>query len=373
MESHAWPFGQPLFIAGQDGYHTYRIPALAVTKVGTVLAFCEGRKHLASDTGEIHLLLRRSENNGRTWSGQQVVWSDGGNTCGNPSPVVDAKTGTIWLLMTWNLGQDREREIVDGTSRDTRRVFVASSTDDGLTWTSAREITSKVKKPDWTWFAGGPGGGIQIERGPHIGRLMIPCDHVVAGTKRRGSHVIYSDDHGATWLLGGAAPEPDVNECEVVELSGGRLLLNMRNADRNRRNRQIAISDDGGRTWKGQRCDPALIEPICQGAIRRYSWPCECQGSVILFSNPASVDTRANMTVRASFDECETWAGSRVLHSGPSAYSDLAVQANGEVGCLYEGGIQGPYESIVWASIPLSSIEHEEDQGDSAEKRAGAE
>src|SRR5262249_34440674 len=153
----AEPEQGPLFVSGKDGYHTYRIPALIVTKKGTLLAFCEGRKASGSDTGEIDVLLRRSFDNGKTWTRTQVVWHDGGNTCGNPCPVVDAKTGAIWLLLTHNLGRDNQWQILDGTSKGTRTVWVASSADDGTTWSKPVEITADVKKPAWTWYATGPG------------------------------------------------------------------------------------------------------------------------------------------------------------------------------------------------------------------------
>ena len=110
------PTPQPLFVCSQDGYHTYRIPALAVTTNGTVLAFAEGRKKSAGDAGKIDLLVRRSTDNGATWSAPQIVWADGDNTCGNPAPVVDRDTGTLWLLMTWNRGDDHEKEINAGQS-----------------------------------------------------------------------------------------------------------------------------------------------------------------------------------------------------------------------------------------------------------------
>lgn len=351
------PVGEPLFVSGQLGYHTYRIPALVVTARGSVLAFCEGRKNSSSDAGDIDLLVKRSTDHGRTWSGQQTIWDDAGNTCGNPCAVVDRDTGTIWLLLTWNRGDDEESQIIAQTSRDTRRVFVTHSTDDGLTWCAPREITGAVKKDTWTWYATGPGSGIQILHGAQKGRLIIPCDHIEAGTGHYYSHAIYSDDHGASWQLGGATPEHQVNECEVVELPGGRLMLNMRNYDHTQHNRQVAISDDGGATWAEQRFDAALIEPICQAAIERYSWPGDGRRSVILLSNPAHEKDRVNMTLRASFDEGQTWTASRVLYAGPSAYSDLAVLATGHVACLYEAGATSPYESIVFAAVPLRSID----------------
>ncbi len=347
--------GMPLFVSGQDGYHTYRIPALAVTKQGTVLAFCEGRKKGGGDTGDIDLVMKRSMDNGKTWNPQQVIWNDQENTCGNPCAVADRDTGTIWLMSTWNRGDDHEGAIIKQTSKGTRRVFVMKSVDEGITWSKAVEITTDVKLTNWTWYATGPGSGIQIEQGPHKGRLVIPCDHIEAETKHYYSHVIYSDDHGKSWKLGGTTPQHQVNECEVVELADGKLMLNMRNYDRTKKSRQTAVSRDGGVTWTDQRLDPTLIEPICQGAIERV--PATANNKdVILFSNPASEKGRVNMTVRASFDDGKTWPVSRMLHAGPSAYSDLAVLANGQAACLYEGGMKGAYESILFAPVPLDTL-----------------
>jgi sialidase-1 len=343
------------FIAGQGGYHTYRIPALAVITAGAVLAFCEGRKHSASDTGDIAMLVARSTDGGETWSEQQVIWDDPGHTCGNPCPVVDRDTGVVWLLMTWNHGDEGLRQIVEpATGLDTRRVYVTHSADDGRTWSPPEEITSQAKAPDWTWYATGPGAGIQIERDSHRGRLVVPCDHVEAESLHYYSHVIYSDDHGQTWALGGRTPQHQVNECEVVELTSGRLMLNMRNYDRAQHSRKVSISHDGGTTWGDIYAAPALIEPICQASIRRYAWPDKGEGDLILFSNPAHRERRLNMTVRLSEDGGATWPVARCLHPGPSAYSCLAILPDGQIACLYEAGEAGPYESIVFARFSLS-------------------
>ncbi len=351
---------QKLFVSGQEGYHTYRIPSIAVTTEGTILAVCEGRKNSSGDSGDIDLLIKRSEDDGKTWSKQQVIWDDRDNTCGNPCMVVDKKTGTIWLLCTWNNGQDHEYQIIEQTSTDTRRIFVLQSIDDGLTWSKPAEITEDVKSPDWTWYATGPGSGIQLEHGLYKTRLVIPCDHIEAGTKHYYSHIIYSDDSGKTWQQGGRTPEHQVNECEVVELTGGRVMLNMRNYNRSMKYRQTATSDDGGLSWNNQHFDTTLIEPICQAAIERFSWPDDGTQNILLFSNPASGDKRINMTLRASYDEGHTWPASVILHSGPSAYSDLAVLKNGNVAILYEAGIESPYETIVFAQVTYKSIKRKD-------------
>lgn len=346
-----------LFVSGEDGYHTYRIPALVVAPGGALLAFCEGRRDGPADSGAINLLLKRSIDGGRTWGRQRVVWADGPNTCGNPCPVVDPATGTIWLLATWNAGEDSEKAIIRGASRDTRRPFVTCSRDEGLTWEAPREITSAVKPPDWTWYATGPGAGLCLQRGQHAGRLLIPCDHILAGTEDEYSHVIWSDDHGETWHLGGTVPRPGVDECEAVEAADGRLLLNMRSYDREQcRCRQMAESADGGQTWTNQRFVPALPDPDCQGSFRRYSWP-EQGGNVVLFSNAADERERRNMTVRLSRDEGATWPVARVLHPGPSAYSCLAVLPSGEIACLYEGGVEHRREAIYLAIFTLPWLE----------------
>lgn len=338
-----------LWRQGTDGYHTYRIPALALTTKGTLLAFCEGRKLAAADHGDIDVLVKRSSDGGASWTKHHIVWDDGTNTCGNPCPIVDRETGAVWLLLTWNRGEDREPDIIAERSTDTRRVFATFSTDDGLTWSEPTEITSAVKRPGWTWYATGPGAGVQLERGRWRGRLIAPCDHIESGTGHFFSHVIYSDDHGKTWHIGGRAPQHGVNECQVVELTDGCLLLNMRNYDRSKNARQVTFSDDGGGTWKDQRFDEVLIEPICQASIRRLSWDTPQRNSVILFSNPADEKHRLNMTVRASLDDGRTWTITRVLDAGPSAYSDLAALPDERVGCLYECGQERPYETITLA------------------------
>jgi sialidase-1 len=351
------PSFSDVFISGTDGYHTYRIPAIVVTTNGTVLAFCEGRKNGRSDTGKIDLLVKRSSDNGKTWTAQQIVRSDNDNVCGNPAPVVDQMTGVVWLLMTWNLGVDGEREINNGTSKDTRRVFVTRSADDGVTWTKPQEITVSVKKAEWRWYATGPVNGIQLTRGARKGRLAIPCNHTDldnTGKSVSRSHIIYSDDQGATWQLGGSEDEL-TNESTVVERADGSLLQNMRSYHKKNR-RAVATSNDAGVSWSPAKLDEALIEPVCQGSILRYSWPENGRRSRVLFSNPASTK-RENLTIRLSYNEGATWRVSRVLHPGPSAYSCLAVLSDKSIACLFEGGDKTSYEKISLARIPLDWLE----------------
>ena len=346
-----------LFESGSSGYNTFRIPAVIATTKGTLLAFAEGRKNSSSDTGDIDLVLKRSTDNGKTWSSLSVIWDDSDNVCGNPAPVVDQSTGIIYLLSTWNLGADRESEIIAQTSKNTRRIFLLSSADDGISWSQPKEITAQVKLPNWTWYATGPCHGIQTEKGPAKGRLMIPCDHIESGTNKYYSHIIYSDDHGKTWKLGGTTPQDQVNECSVAELADGRLMLNMRNYDRNQKTRKISMSENGGLNWGTLYSDKTLIEPICQGSLLTHTFADKGAGRMV-FSNPADENSRINMTLRLSLDEGKSWARSIVLHPGPSAYSDLVKTPDGNVGCLFEAGYAWAYQGIVFRVIKITELEN---------------
>lgn len=327
-----------IFRAGEDGYHTFRIPALLETKKKALLAFCEGRRGSRGDSGDIDIVLKRSRDGGRTWSPLQPVADMGPNTIGNPCPVQDRKTGRILLPLTFNPGNVTERQMIDRAVDARRTVFLTSSDDDGVTWATPRDITSSVRPPDWTWYATGPGVGIQTKQG----RLVVPCDHAVEGSRDFFSHVILSDDGGATWRLGGKT-NAGTNECQVVELRDGTLLLNMRSyLGQNRR--AIARSGDGGMSWSPVEMDEALVEPVCQASLI-------AAGGVLYFSNPASLK-RERMTVRASRDEGHVWTAGRVLHAGPAAYSSLAPAGSRDLACLYECGEEHPYERIVFARFP---------------------
>jgi sialidase-1 len=336
-----------LYVGGQGGYQTYRIPAVVVSTKGTVLAFCEGRKYGAGDAGEIDLLLRRSTDGGKTFSKQQVVWHDRGNTCGNPCPVVDRTTGAVLLLMTHNLGEDAEWKILDLKSKGTRTVWISKSVDDGLSWSQPVDITRSTKDPHWAWYATGPGAGVQLASG----RLLVPCDHSDPRTRTFHSHVIYSDEHGENWRLGGRTG-PGANECEAVELAGGALLLNSRNAG-GKGCRAISLSRDQGLSWSKLSYDKTLVEPTCQGSIRRYATAAGDGKSRILFSNPAHKNQRVGLTVRLSYDECRTWPVRKVLYAGPAAYSCLAEAADGTILDLYERGERDPYQKISLARFKL--------------------
>lgn len=328
-------FRTDVYVGDQDGYRVYRIPALVVSVKGTLLAFCEGRKKGPQDSGDIDLLLKRSHDGGQTWSRQAIVHEEGGDapiTIGNPCPIVD-RVGVVHVLFT----------------RDNKRLFYTTSSDDGRTWSPPIEHTAVLKAIDYpvVRLGTGPVHGIQLRSGRLVAPIWV-CDRELTDrnknptNSRYQSGVIYSDDSGVTWKTGRLVPPdvPRLNECTVLERADGALYLNMRAQGAGFR--IFSESHDRGTTWSAPVPDRSLPCPTCQAGV--LNGP----GREALFSNPAS-DTRTSLTVRLSEDEGRTWRHSRVLEAGPSGYSDLAMTTDGRFLCLYECGTKVYSEKITLA------------------------
>lgn len=347
-----------LWEKGTGDYNNYRIPSLIVTEKGTLLAFCEGRE--AGDAGNIDLLLKRSEDNGITWSDEQIVWDDAQNTCGNPCPVIDEETGRIWLFLTWNKGDDHETEIINKTSSFPRVPFLCYSDDDGLSWSEPVNMNETCRDTSWGWYATGPGIGIQIKDGPHKGRLVIPANHSYDdpnGTIRNGpygygAHVLFSDDHGETWEISEPI-KPGCNESQVTELSDGILLMNMRSYN-NHYSRAISLSKDGGKTWTEIEHDFQLVESKCQASILNYGT--FNKEPLHLFLNPAVPIGRTHITLKASFDDCQSWSNEKLIYAGPGAYSCLTRLPDGKIGLFFETGRESAYEKMIFISFNLNKM-----------------
>ncbi len=343
-----------VFESGQDGINTYRIPALITAPDGSVLAFCEARKVSSRDKSPTLMALKRSTDRGETWGPIQILRDVGQDAAMDPTPVVDEITGRVWLFYeVWPQGWDNNP--VAGLSYPSTTIWAQYSDDNGINWSSPRDITAQVKLADWDYYAHGPGVGIQLASGPYAGRLVIPCHHR-GGTVGR-QHFYYSDDHGVTWQL--QTGELDVaSESQMVELVVGSLLWNMRGGGTS--GRLISTSDDWGGTWSSVSYDPELIEPGgCQASILRLSrTDLGDDQNRILFSNPASGTSRVNMTVRMSYDECQSWPVSRQIYAGSSAYSCLTVLSDGQIGLLYEAD---NYSKIVFARFSVKWLSEGKD------------
>lgn len=347
---------QTVFENGKDGYKIFRIPAIIRAANGDLLAFCEARA--GGDASEIDLVLKRSSDRGASWGPLEVVQesddfrkyvtpADGKSppiTVGNPAPVVDT------------MAPDHPGRIHLPFTLENDLVFVTHSDDHGKSWSPPRNITSSVKDKRWGWYATGPVHAIQLQRGKHRGRLVVPADHRLGdkGADRgpNGAQVIYSDDHGQTWRLGAIDATYDdglnANETTVVELADGRLYFNTRDQHGEAKGtRGEAFSDDGGESFAATGDSkfakfvpsPAVLDPpVVQAALLRV-------GKAILFSGPdasgPSGKGRSDLRIRYSLDEARTWQDGPVLHVGPAAYSDMVIVNGKQVGVLYEAGAAG--------------------------------
>ncbi len=342
------------FAGGNMGYYCFRIPAILRASDGSLLAFAEARSGSCSDTGNIDTVVRRSLDSGMTWGPINTVWDNGPNTAGNPCPVLDRDTGRVWMINTRNLGEDSQAEIQNGTSVGGRTVWVCYSDDHGETWTNPYEITESVKLPNWRWYATGPGVSIQDSQG----RLIVPSTRNTGAAGSAFSFVFHSDDHGQTWQLPGGMSGNNVSEAQVVELSDGRLMMNMRRVGSRPLFRAVSRSTNRGVTWDAVTHDFALPSSGVQGSFLRYTSETEQDVDRVIFSNPAngtddSANSRTKMTVRVSLDEGETWAHNRELHAGWSAYSSTVITEDFLVGCMYEWGTASRYEAFVFERMSL--------------------
>jgi sialidase-1 len=348
-----------LFEAGKGGHALYRIPGLVVTSKGTLLAYCEGRKHERSDWGDIDLLMRRSGDGGKTWDGPRPLPRPDGPFRRNPAAVAQ------------NLGHDGEVTFNNPVMIADRggavhllfcveyeRVFSCRSDDDGKTFSRPVEITATLEKyrPGYEWrsLAVGPAHGIQLANG----RLLVPVwlSRGSGGHAHRPSVVstIFSDDGGKSWqrgevVAGETEPLINPNESVVAQLADGRVLLNIRSESKQHR-RAVAFSKDGATGWTRPAFDDALLEPICMASLARLTATPGQDRDRLLFANPHNLDRadgkttpgvgrdRKNLTVKLSYDEGKTWPVSRVLEPGLAGYSDLAVGPDGTIFCFFERG-----------------------------------
>ena len=341
---------------------------MAVSLQGTVLASYDGRPNLDDLPSPIDLLLRRSTDSGRTWESQQVVRTGVGlNGYGDPSLLVDAETGRIFIFHA----AGTHAGFFEATAGlqpddDVQHCDISFSDDDGLTW-QHRRITGQLKLRPATGGAGGPditgifasaGQGVQIHAGPFQGRLVQQFVVLAGGEIMAVS--AYSDDHGENWMLGdliGAGPDGiGPNENKVAVLADGRLLLHSRATPR----RLAAMSEDGGHSWSPLIPVEDLPDPSDNGSLVRFdgvpalrAFASESTGSWLLASNNQDARLRRNTVLSLSPDNGLTWPAKLLLCPGSSAYSTAARLPDGNIGVLYER--QG-YREIVFISLPAEQL-----------------
>ena len=341
-----------LFERDSGGYMLYRIPGIVVTRAGTVLAYAEARKSDRSDWHASDIILRRSTDGGRTWSEAKVIGAMEEAFAKNPAAVAKKLGQGAGAGVTYNNPvaiADRNGTVHFLFCVEYMRAFYMRSDDDGKSFSKPVEITGAFAnfRRHWPWvvLATGPGHGIQLKNG----RLVVPVWlSLGSGGGAHGesvTSVIYSDNHGGTWKAGEiAVPDTEEtvspNETTAVQLTDGRVMLNVRSPSKAAR-RIVVYSKDGARHWSAPMFHPQLPEPVCFASMVRLA------AGTLVYVSPDSVGReRKNLTVRVSYDEGKTWSVKRVLEAGPSAYADLAALPDGGIAAFYEAGRMAPYETL---------------------------
>lgn len=329
---------------GDNGVHTYRIPALAVAKDGTLLASYDARLDSDRDLpGNIDILLRRSRDDGRTWSAPQtVVRHAHGSGAGDSSLLVDQDTGRVFLFYAWAPPGVGFWNAQAGNAPDSRTLHPRYmwSDDSGLTWQGPRDLLAAVKRPDWKGMFATSGHGIQLrDDAVARGRLIQP--YVFHGPDNF-IHAVnaYSDDHGASWRIG----EPlagRLDENKAVELADGSVMQNSRSSDPAVHARVVARSRDGGVRFGPAEPDPQLPDPHNNGDLIRVAPDAPAnrpESHWLLFSNTADPAERRKLTIRLSCDDGRHWNAGRVLDPGDAMYSVMARLPDGTFGIFWEAG-----------------------------------
>lgn len=319
METHT------AFTAG-TGAHSFRIPAMVTVADGTLLVFCEARHHSWLDKSYTDIVVKRSTDNGKTWSEQTNLTeraNGGGYAFMDPTPVVDLATGRIFVFCCRWVQAD-----ADATKT---RAYMISSSDDGLTWSDPTDVTDQVILPGCFSSGFGPGSGIQIARGRRAGRLILPSRQY-DGTVSKGL-AVYSDDHGATWKV---SSEVLGGESQIAECGEDRLTINIRKGA----DRYSSFSKDGGQTWSTAARDGGLpsFESGCHASV------CGGGGNIVFYCGPkggaksSTNDNRYELTLFRSPTGAEGWTRNRLLYDLAAGYPDMTLLGDGRLAIVFEAG-----------------------------------
>lgn len=358
--------------AGDDNAHSYRIPGLATTNKGTLLAVYDVRHQTNIDLQEdIDVGLSRSTDGGQSWEPMKIIMDmgeynglpQGQNGIGDPAILVDERTNTVWAAAVWVHGLANARawgSVRPGMTPEdgTGQLMLVKSTDDGKTWSAPINITAQVKSKDMTMLLQGPGRGITMQDGT----LVFPVQYKSVNKRHWGEiAIIYSKDRGESWHRSNAVPaEEAVSEPQVAEVAPGVLMINARTSAPYR---FVVVSNDLGVNWQQHPSSGhELTEPGCMGSIL-HVWADRniLEKNIFLFSNPNTPATRPamygrkNITIKASPDAGITWPSEYQINLDEEqgwGYSCLTQIDKETIGILYEGSTA----QMVFQQIQLKDL-----------------
>ena len=354
----------------------YRIPAFAVTNDGTLLAVTDLRYTDNTDLGFNHgidLLIKRSEDNGKTWSDDTNITkipAGDKNGYGDAAIVADRESNDVLILCVHG-----NVFYPNGTHSNHLKAIQFVSHDGGKNFSDKQDISDMIfgLKPSWFSLFFGSGRIMQsryIKAGSHyrIYSALLSKDY--------GNAVVYSDDFGSTWkLLGDAStsPIPGGDEAKVEELPDGSVLLSSRKDN----GRFVSIftytnPDTGAGSWStketlnlgggGGTNGEILIVKARKTGTKEPVY--------LAFQSHPNGPGRSNVTIYwrelpkgsisvSDFISASAWnSPSYLVQTGSSAYSTMDVQRDGGIGFLYERNTRGAgldYD-IAYKNLPIDVI-----------------
>jgi sialidase-1 len=313
-----------VFNAGENQIDSYRIPSLITTKDGNLLAFSEARKSSSTDKTPTDIVVKRSTDNGKTWSKMQFLTHGEEDAFMDPVALVDEVTGKIFLFA--NRWPEKDHSMKGNTA------WLITSTDEGLSWSGPKNVTDEITATGHFMNGFGPGSGIQMQGKNFKNRLVLPTRQYDGKILR--NRTVYSDDHGEIWKIGGAANIG--GEFEIAETPKDTLIFNLRAG---KGERKKAWSFDGGVSWTDAIVDKQLETTADYGG---------CQASILgidnllFFTGPAGGTTddmhedRQNFKFYRSPDGGKTWPHSLLLFGKAAGYSDITLLKNGDLAIIFE-------------------------------------
>ena len=341
-ETELWRFGENDISI----YHVFG--ALAVKD--TVLVFAEARYSDGSDAGAPHdICMKKSVDGGKSF-GESVCVMDGKREkCYvNPTPIYDAQTGRLFLAFAENFRNQQTA------------LYLMHSDDLGESWSAPREISRFItQKTDTNFHLPGPGHGIQVQKAPHAGRLILQVWHRLGNVSipraERGycTSFLLSDDHGETWRdvppIGHALFTNEARLCETKE----ELVCVLRSFGTQY---AIAYSRNGGEHWSEPQvmplsptcfCDSGMISLRGKGAYE----------DTVLFSHISNTDPheRRDMEIGISTDGGKTFPNRFALPVGDAmpGYSDLCVIEGDEPTV---GLVHCRYNHVLFSRISMQTL-----------------
>ncbi|MEZ7866565.1 MAG: exo-alpha-sialidase [Paludibacteraceae bacterium] len=346
-----------LFSPGDYGSVSYRIPAIVTAHDGSLVTWVDKRNNNSGDLpNNIDQYVRRSTDNGKTWSTPLMVCGNGDSQgYGDPAMVVDNKNGKIIALINYgSVG------FFSSTSTNPLHILKYESTDNGQTWTGPVDLTNQLygsgssnpATKNWAGVFVSSGRGLQLRNG----RLAF------AGVVRDGvnsaiqNYVFYSDDFGTSWTMGTNSAIDGGDEAKLAERNNGDLLMSIRHGGGKR---YTNVSTTQGTSWitANATVNSYLTDPACNGEIMTYTSTLDGYNkNRMLHSLAYNSGSRQNVSILVSYDEGVTWPKQKTICPTSSAYSTFTVLPDGTIGMYYEDGYGGTFDmqyvrfSLNWAT-----------------------